>query len=115
MHLRFDHHLSYTEAEDRLGVPRPSKRLAVDRLRWVGHALHSEDSVLREVLDFIPEGGKRGRGRPKFRYYDTIKKDLENRNIPMASRSQGQFWDELSVLARDRLAWRKTVVEGTLR
>ena len=74
MHLRFDHHLSYAEAERRLGVPHPSQRLAVDRLRWVGHALRSEDSVLREVLDFIPEGGKRGRGRPHFRYYDTIRK-----------------------------------------
>ena len=115
MNLRFDYHLSYTEAENRLGISRPSKRLAVDRLRWVGHALRSEDLVLREVLDFIPEGGKRGRGRPKFRYYDTIKKDLEDRNIPVTSRSQEQFWDELSVLARDRLAWRKTVVEGTLR
>ena len=36
MHMRFDYHLSYAEAEERLGVVRPSLRLAKERLRWVG-------------------------------------------------------------------------------
>ena len=71
LHLRYDYHLSYTEAEAQLGVERPSQRLARNRLRWTGHALHSEDSVLQEVLSFRLEGGARCRGRPKLRFYDT--------------------------------------------
>ena len=112
MHLRFDYHLSYAEAEEQLGVSRPSSRLASERLRWVGHALRSDDSVLREVLDFIPTGGARGRGRPRRRYFDTIRADLEERNVIIASRKQDRFWAELAVIAADRKEWRSTVVEG---
>ena len=112
MHIRFDHHLSYAEAEEQLDVQRPSSRLASERLRWVGHALRSEDSVLREVLAFIPAGGARGRGRPRRRYFDTIKSDLDERNIAIASRRQDRFWEELAVLAADRKEWRSSIVEG---
>ena len=45
MQLRFDYHLSYAEAEKRLGVDRPSVQLARNRLRWTGHALRSNDTV----------------------------------------------------------------------
>ena len=51
-----NHHLSYQEAEQRLGVARPSLHLAKSRLRWIGHALRSEDTVLTEVLTFVPAG-----------------------------------------------------------
>ena len=73
MHLPHDFHLSYLEAEERLGVERPSHRLVQERLRWTGHVLRSDDVVLQEVLTFVPEGGSRGRGRPRRRFYDTIK------------------------------------------
>ena len=46
LHLRYDHHLSYDEAEERLGVERPSTRLMRERLRWTGHMLRSEDAIL---------------------------------------------------------------------
>lgn len=108
MHLRFDYHLSYDEAEERLGVSRPSVRLAKERMRWVGHVLRSEDSVLREVLHFIPTGGAHGRGR---RYYDTVKQDIAERNLPTAAKDQVRFWDELSIIAADRDLWRSTIVE----
>ena len=64
MRLPHDFHLSYTAAEERLGVKRPSTLLAKERLRWIGHALRSDDTVLLEVLTYVPEGGARGRGRP---------------------------------------------------
>ena len=110
LHLRFDYHLSYVEAEERLGVRRPSSRVSSDRLRWIGHVLRSEDLVLREVLQFVPVGGARGRGRPRRRFFDTLKMDLAERNVVVASRTQAQFWDELSVLAADRIEWRSAVV-----
>ena len=56
MHLKYDYHLSYVEAERQLGVKRPSARLAMERLRWTGHMLRSEDTVLFEAATFVPLG-----------------------------------------------------------
>ena len=81
LHLPHDHHLSYEEAEERTGVERPSMRLSKERLRWTGHALRSDDTVLTEVLVFVPEGGRRSRGRPRLRFYDTVKADLIARSM----------------------------------
>ena len=112
LHLPFDYHLSYVEAEQSLGVTRPSARLRRERLRWTGHMLRSEDTVLYEALIFIPDGGARGRGRPRRRYYDTIKADLAERNVILDHRGQEQFWAKLALRASDRQAWNKTVVNG---
>ena len=111
MHMRFDYHLSYAEAEERLGVVRPSLRLAKERLRWVGHVLRSEDSVLREVIHFVPTGGARGRERPRRRYYDTVKQDIVERNIAIATKDQTRFWNELPIVVAERDLWGSTVVE----
>ena len=86
MRLPHDFHLSYTVAEERLGVKRPSTLLAKERLRWIGHALRSDDTVLLEVLTYVPEGGARGRGRPRRRFFDTIKTDLSARGINIDAR-----------------------------
>ena len=109
LHLRYDHHLSYEVAEERLGIERPSARLARDRLRWTGHMLRSEDDVLREALLFTPTGGARGRGRPRRRYYDTIKLDLQDRNIVITARTPSLFWEEVRELAANRLEWQAIV------
>ena len=110
MHLRCDHHLSYVKAEEELGVQRPSLRLTEERLRWTGHMLRSADSVLYEVLVFVPDG--RGRGRPRRRFSDTIKSDLINRNIVIHHSEHRLFWAELAELAADRHKWQSTVVRG---
>ena len=73
--------------------------------------LRSEDEVLREVLDFVPEGGARGRGRPRLRYYDTIKSDLLSQNIQIVGNKQNQFWAELKQQASNRLEWQKLVAQ----
>ena len=112
LHLPYDYHLSYEEAENRLGVERPSLRLARDRLWWTGHALRSEHVVLQEVLAFTPEGGVRRCGRPKLRFYDTLKAELTERNIDMDARDQFEFWKLLSEKAADRVAWQKLVNWG---
>ena len=111
LHLPHDYHLSYVEAENRIGVERPSQRLATDRLRWTGHALRSDEKVLSEVLLFVPEGGRRGRGRPPLRFYDTLKSDLKARNINIGVKRQEDFWDVLTTRAADRDSWRTEVVD----
>ena len=108
--LQFDYHLSYEEAVEQLGIDRPSFRLCRERLQWTGHALRSPDAVLEEVLTFVPEGGHRGRGRPRMRFYDTIKADLREKNIVLEVRKQEDFWSALKNIAADRLTWRKSVV-----
>ena len=110
--LSHDYHLSYEEAEQRVGVERPSHRLARERLRWIGHVLRSDERVLYEVLLFVPEGGQRGRGRPRLRFYDTVKSDLRARDITINARVQSDFWDALAVRAAERLSWRKEVVNA---
>ena len=41
LHLPFDYHLFYVEAEQSLGVTRLSARLRRERLRWNGHMLYA--------------------------------------------------------------------------
>ena len=106
MNLPHDFHLSYPEAEQRLGVMRPVRRLEQERLRWTGHALRSNDAVLREVLTFVPESGARGRGRPRRRFYDTIKSDMAARDVVIDVRNQDEFWRALAILAANRKEWR---------
>ena len=112
LHLRYDHHLSYQEAEERLGVERPSTRLMRERLRWTGHMLRSEDSVLYESLVFVPAGGARGRGCPRMRFYDTLKADLQARGVAIAARKQSLFWQQVSQIAANRSEWQKIVSGG---
>jgi hypothetical protein len=109
MRLPHNFHLSYTAAENALGVKRPSTTLARDRLRWLGHVLRSDDLVLTEVLNFVPEGGARGRGRPRRRLYDTVKEDLSVRGVAINSRDQASFWAAVSNISSDRVAWRAIV------
>ena len=111
LHLPYDFHLSYVDAEARSGVSRPSLHLARDRLRWTGHALRSDDTVLSEVLQFVPEGGRRRRGRPRLRYYDTLKADLSARCVIVNACKQEDFWRVVTRLAADRKKWRNDIVE----
>ena len=111
MHLRYDFHLSYVDAERRLGVKRPSLRLEMERLRWTGHMLRSEDTVLFEAATFIPPGGKRGRGRPRRRFMDTVITDLQNRDIIV---SKVNFWANLRPIAANRQEWSR-IVKGEAR
>ena len=112
LHLRYDYHLSYEVAEERLGVERPSHHLARNRLRWTGHALRSEDTVLQEVLYFIPEGGARRRGRPNLRFYETIKADLAARDIILPARNQSEFWQLLHNKVANKDEWKEIVNRG---
>ena len=90
-------------------MKRPSTTLARDRLRWLGHVFRSDDLVLTEVLNFVPEGGARGRGRPRRRLYDTVKEDLSVRAVAIDTRDQACFWTALANISSDRVAWRAIV------
>ena len=107
LHLRYDYHLSYEEAENRLGIQRPSIRLRRDRLRWIGHVLRSEETILQEVLHFVPTGGARNRGRLRLRNYNTLKSDMKERGIIITANKQTLFWEAVKGLASNREQWRR--------
>ena len=109
LHLRYDYHLSYQEAEDKLGIQRPSVRLARERLRWTGHMFRSQDEVLQEVLHFVPAGGERGRGRPRHRFYDTLKSDMKDRGVTINTRTQTLFWEQVKELSSNRDEWKRVI------
>ena len=112
MLLPYNYHLSYQEAEKRLGVARPSYHLSKARMRWVGHAMRSEDTVLFEVLTFVPVGGARGRGRPRRRFIDTFRADLTDRHVVLNERDHHQFWTTVSTMSSDRKSWKSLVEMG---
>jgi hypothetical protein len=74
------------------------------RMRWAGHvARMGEDRGVHRVLVGKPEG-KRPSGRPRRRWEDNIKMDLQE-----VGGSRGDWME----LARDRDRWRALV--GTVR
>ena len=74
------------------------------RMRWVGHiARMVEDTGVHRVLVRKPEG-KRPLGRPRRKWDDNIKMDLQE--------IEGGRWDWME-LAQDRDGWRSLV--GTVR
>jgi hypothetical protein len=74
------------------------------RMRWAGHvARMGEDRVVHRVLVGKPEG-KRSLGRPRCRWEDNIKMDLQE-----VEGSRGDWME----LAQDRDGWRAVV--GTVR
>ena len=74
------------------------------RMRWAGHvACMGEDRVLHRVLVGKPEG-KRPLGRPRRRWEDNIKMDVQE-----VGGGRGDWME----LAQDRDRWR--VLVGTVR
>src|SRR3978361_913526 len=69
------------------------------RLRWFGHVRRMNESRLPKLLLNAEANGRRGRGRPRRRYLDSVKCDLNEK---------GHEWnDETQDLALDRLCWRR--------
>ena len=82
---------------DRLGVAPIKEKLAQHRLRWFGHVQRRPPEapihcgVVRQEINV-----KRGRGRPKLTWRETIKRDLNG-------------WDIPRDLCSDRSAWKAAI------
>ena len=98
-------HISNHRIRERTKQPTASSILRQRRLRWFGH-LHRMPSSLsaRRVYDFNPNihGWKRPRGRPKTRWADSIKHDLNSAGLDTTNAAQMVF---------DRPQW-KAFVSG---
>ena len=79
-----------------LGVEKITSRIRTARLRWYGHVKRMEDgNKVRRTMEMVVEG-RRSRGRPKLRWIDNIKKDVE-------------LHDLTGLDVFDRAQWRKRV------
>ena len=88
----------YIRNEDRLGVTSVEEAVRVSRLRWFGHVQRMQDSRLPKRIMSAEVQGNRGRGRPRRRFLDSIRDDLELRRLSLGS--------HVISLAQDRVAWR---------
>ena len=74
------------------------------RLRWLGHVQRMEDQRLpKQLLYGELKTGSRKRGRPKMRYKDNCKRDLNKCGI------DHNTWQQV---AKNREAWRAVVRKG---
>ena len=88
------------ELNDLYSSPNNVRLIKCRRLRWAGHVARMvEGRGVHKVLVGKPEG-KRPLGRPRRRWEDNIKMDLEE-----VGRSGGDWMD----LAQDRDRWRALV------
>ncbi|XP_063919421.1 uncharacterized protein LOC135134627 [Zophobas morio] len=69
------------EIEEIYGEPTITKIIRARRLRWLGHVGRApEERTIGKVLDRL-KGGKKKRGRPKLKWIDDVRKDLQNLGI----------------------------------
>ena len=82
---------------DRVGVAPIEEKLTQHRLRWFGHVQRRplEAPVRNGVLERV-DNVKRGRGRPKLTWDESVKRDLKN-------------WNISKEIALDRSAWRLAI------
>ena len=82
-------------------LPLITAFVRAQRLRWAGHVARMDaDALPLLVLEGTPEG-RRPPGRPKLRWSDCIRRDLEQLDVPHPER-----WMEH---AQDRRWWRLLV------
>ncbi|KAG2604951.1 hypothetical protein PVAP13_4NG133319 [Panicum virgatum] len=67
---------------DRIGVAPIEEKLTQHRLRWFGHVQRRppEAPVCNRVLERV-DNVKRGRGRPKLMWDESVKRDFKYSNI----------------------------------
>jgi hypothetical protein len=95
-HIRRDR-VKNKDIRDRVGVAPIEEKLVQHRLRWFGHVQRRppEAPVRSGVLDQVGSV-RRGRGRPKLTWDESVKRDLKECDIPKE-------------LVMDRSAWRLAI------
>ena len=75
-------------------VVQASRKIMERRLKWYGHVMRmEEDHVVRRVMTkAIP--GKRKRGRPKTRWTDVCKRDMQTVGLREGDEGDRAYWKE---------------------
>ena len=82
--------------EMRCGVVNIADKVRETRLRWYGHIMRRDKGEpVRDILE-LDIKGNRGRGRPKKRWIDCVKEDLNEKELTVD-------------MAKDRKGWRSRI------
>ena len=77
-------------------VGRISDKIKETRLRWYGNVMRRDNEYVGKRMLRLEILGKRKRGRPKRRWMDNIKKDMEEKNLR-------------EIMAQNRTTWRERI------
>ena len=77
-------------------VTEISKKIQERRLQWYGHVMRREDDYVGKRVMGMEIEGRRGRGRPKRRWMDSVRADLTEKGL------EGDEYE-------DRAEWRRLV------
>ncbi|KAJ8414464.1 hypothetical protein AAFF_G00053340 [Aldrovandia affinis] len=100
-------HITNAEVMRRTGVALLSDMVSDRRRRLAGHVLRlPRERPASVAMDWVPEGGKRKRGRPKKTWRHTFKEDLNE---------MGVSWHGARRIASDWCRWRGLVAQCSNR
>lgn len=74
-------HVRNDDIRGKFGIAPVAEKLREARLRWYGHVLRAKEDTVRKVGFELAVPGKRPRGRPKQRWFDTLHVDLKAAGI----------------------------------
>ena len=84
----------------KLGVNSIQEKVREIRLRWYGHMQRMEkNNEVRAIVDMIVPG-KRPRGRPRGRWMDCVRRDMQELRITPEDAQDRTFW-KLRIWAAD--------------
>ena len=97
--ISLEEHKRNEEIRKQAGVEAISVVMRKRRLQWYGHVCRREEREDIKRVCNIRVGGKRGKGRPKHRWRDTIKADMK-------------MWNMGEEDTDDRIRWRSLIELG---
>lgn len=84
------------ELREKMGIDSVTEVLRRRRLRWWGHVLRKDDEEwVKKCMD-LEVDGTRGRGRPRLRWREVVKKDMDDCGMVVADASDRPRWRMLS-------------------
>jgi len=99
---QWENRIHNEDIRNELGIDSIDEAARKSRLRWYGQTLRMSNSRMPKKLLSSELEGSRGRGRPRRRFIDSVKADLEVRGLNLT---------EAGTLASNRREW-GTVVRG---
>ena len=98
--VRWDDFMRNDDIRERLCQTPVSLKLRKARLKWFGHMERmGEERQVKRIMQAEMQG-RRPRGRPRTRWKDVLRRDLEG---------SGLSFEEAAAEARDRDRWRRIV------
>src|SRR6202000_1375176 len=84
---QWDEHIRNEDIRVNLGVDSVEEAARVSRLRWFGHVQRMQSDRLPRRIMSEEVQGKRGRCRPRRRFLDYVRSDLEIRVLIIADQT----------------------------